>query len=85
MSSRDSDARCDAYTSGSWSGPSRTAEASSDCRTERSPNSITFRRTVSIIGICWSAAVAARSAGCSYALGEMSFRRWSSGKSISSR
>ena len=29
MSSRASDARCDAHTSGSWSGPSRTADASS--------------------------------------------------------
>ena len=72
MSSRASAARCDAHTSGSWSGPSRTAPASSCCWIDRSPNSISLRTTVSIIGICCSAAVAARSAGCSYDFGEMS-------------
>src|SRR3954452_13159375 len=43
---------------------------------------MSMRTTVSSIGICFSAAVAARSAGCSYALGEISTRRWSSGSSM---
>jgi hypothetical protein len=34
-------------------------------------HSISLRTTVSIIGIDFNAAVAARSAGCSYAFGEM--------------
>ena len=42
------------------------------CRSARSYcHSISLRTTVSSIGIAFSAAVAARSAGCSYALGEM--------------
>src|SRR5918999_1609696 len=41
---------------------------------------MSLRTTVSSIGMDWSAAVAARSAGCSYAFGEISRSRWSSGR-----
>src|SRR5918992_2693836 len=41
---------------------------------------MSLRTTVSSIGMEWSAAVAARSAGCSYAFGEFWTSRWSSGR-----
>src|SRR4051794_25590427 len=46
---------------------------------------MSLRTTVSSIGIDCSAAVAARSAGCSNARGEMSIRRWSSGRTVMRR
>src|SRR5919201_6512809 len=64
-------------TFGSWFGPSLTELARKLWRSARSYwNSISFRTTRSSFGIRFSAAVAARSAGCSYAFGEMSTRRW---------
>ena len=65
--------------------PDRARRAAPAGSSRSKPNSISLRTTVSIIGICCSAAVAARSAGCSYAFGEMSFRRWSSGRSMQSQ
>src|SRR5438128_2080826 len=65
------------HTAGSCFGPSLTELARKLCRRARSYwNSISRRTTRSSFGIRWSAAVAARSAGCWYAFGEMSARRW---------
>src|SRR5215212_3935033 len=73
-------------TSPSWSGPSRIEEARNPWRYARSYwNSISFRTTGSRPGIDFSAAVAARSAGCSYAFGEMSFSRRASSSFIVTR
>src|SRR2546421_6415558 len=64
-------------TAGSCFGPSFTELARKLCRKARSYwNSISRLTTRSSFGIRWSAAVAARSAGCWYAFGEMSARRW---------
>src|SRR5438105_2642843 len=63
--------------SGSCAGPSLMELARKLWRSARSYwNSISLRTTRSSFGMRLSAAVAARSAGCSYALGEMSTRRW---------
>src|SRR3989442_215834 len=62
--------------SGSCCGPSLIELARKLCRSARSYwNSISLRTTRSSFGIFLSAAVAARSAGCSYALGEIPSRR----------
>src|ERR687884_217502 len=64
-------------TAGSCFGPSLTELARKLWRRARSYwNSISRRTTRSSFGIRWSAAVAARSAGCCHAFGEMSARRW---------
>src|SRR5919206_5211659 len=65
------------HTAGSCFGPSLTELARKLCRRARSYwNSISRLTTRSSFGIRWSAAVAARSAGCCHAFGEMSARRW---------
>src|SRR5918997_6925894 len=68
---------------GNWPGPSFTEPPRSACRKARSYCiSTSLRTTVSSIGTERSAAVAARSAGCSKARGEMSFSFWDSGRGL---
>src|SRR5262252_1225526 len=63
---------CAAHSSGNWFSPTLIELPRWNWRSARSkPHSISLRTTVSSIGIDFSAAVAARSAGCSYALDEM--------------